>query len=54
MREVRCPNCKKMLFQADVGTVEIKCNKCKYTWFIVIPTDRKKNIITRVSRTPDR
>lgn len=51
MIEVRCPNCKKMLLNAENGTLEIKCNKCKYTWFVEV---RNKNIVTRVSRTPDK
>jgi len=29
LKEVRCPNCKKLLLKANVvGTLEVKCPRC--------------------------
>jgi len=44
MKEIRCPECNKLLFKGIAKEVEIKCGKCKSLLLIL---ENRTTILTK-------
>lgn len=44
MKNIYCPHCKKLLFKAEFGDVEILCQGCKRLVNIKVWTTRSLNL----------
>jgi phage FluMu protein Com len=53
MNDIRCFNCKKLLFKGNFkGIIEIKCDKCKKIITIYKTEEEEKQVINEEKQKP--